>query len=525
MQYTCSNGTIDEVINGNLESFQGMYCYHSPNKNNVEIKFTYNAKEKSKNYRLELIYANSHKETPTSKFDKNLASKSDIWINGKQVQNDKLMIGTDVNFSRAYYYCELKKGENKIKYSLTSNTLFIGLCIKKYDVWEAHRHNTKNDKLTLINATVEHTSDFSVNTMTCEFMYHHELDELLEPTNPNANRSGFVFDYRDEINLYVRDVDGNPKQVFGGYISTVEVDSELTKLSMECADRLIDLDRRYCLSEVVIKDPKSKDDNIEYSKYDYYKNYDNYSSPIKFLLNNSELFLNTNVRVANPLVTVTTRKLAKYRDKGYTKLTGSNMRYKVNKNNITLRNGADTLKGQHLVIYDDSVNNDSVLLNTYPNLFFHYGLGVEKWEEKVEEYTTVNVETGSVKSPQKWIDRANDITSKTGDDAIKPIFTWVDNHIAYEYDWDFYQSADKTYNRKRGNCCCQAELLLTLLNAKGVTGLKYVHRKVASGRKGHVYCKVGDLILDPTYSGNGYGDYAKGYGSIRAITNYPKKPF
>ena len=60
------------------------------------------------------------------------------------------------------------------------------------------------------------------------------------------------------------------------------------------------------------------------------------------------------------------------------------MNVQVNTASITLRNGADTLKPQSVVVYDDSVNNDTVLLNTYPNLYFNYGLGVEKWEEKVE---------------------------------------------------------------------------------------------------------------------------------------------
>ena len=136
---------------------------------------------------------------------------------------------------------------------------------KKYEIWEATRHNTENDKLTMIKATVEHTQDFSINTMTCEFMYYHLLDELLEPTNANANRSGLIFDYRDEINLYVKDTNGNNQQVFGGYISTCEVDDDLTKVTLECADRLIDLDRRYCLSEVTINNYQTgeNDDYID----------------------------------------------------------------------------------------------------------------------------------------------------------------------------------------------------------------------------------------------------------------------
>ena len=248
--YTLSNNAIEKVTNAELKIFDGMSCYRSKNDKQMTVRVKYDAKETSPNYRLELLFINSHKQTPTSKPNGSLKANATIRINGETVKNSMSMIGTDVNFSRNYQYCTLEKGENIIEYVLSSNTYFVGLAIKKYDIWEAKRHNNRNDKLTMIKATVEHTQDFSINTMTCEFMYYHLLDELLEPTDPNANRSGLVFDYRDEINLYVRDTNGNQQQVFGGYISTVEVDDDLTKVTMECADRLIDLDRRYCLSEM-----------------------------------------------------------------------------------------------------------------------------------------------------------------------------------------------------------------------------------------------------------------------------------
>ena len=197
------------------------------------------------------------------------------------------------------------------------------------------------------------------------------------------------------------------------------------------------------------------------------------------------------------------------------------MNVQVNTASITLRNGADTLKPQSVVVYDDSVNNDTVLLNTYPNLYFNYGLGVEKWEEKVEETNTVTVQ-GSTQAKSTWVKRANEITSATGNSAIKPIWQYCYSKIKYVYRKDFYQSAEKTWSSKKGNCCCQTEVLLNLLNAKGVTDLHYCHSHNSKG--GHVFAKVNGKYLDPT-TRNGYGNYIKTYGSPSKITDFPNKPF
>lgn len=523
-QYTPNNNNVT-VKNGALKYINGFNSYQSQNEKNLEISFKYNAKETSSNYRIELLYANTHKKTPKGKIESTLKANATITINGEKVNNSMTFIGTDVNFSRNYQYCRLEKGENNITYSLSSNTIFIGLVVKKYDKWVATRHNNRNDDLTMIKATVEHTKDLQINTMTAEFMYYHKLDELLEPTNPNANRSGLVFDFRDEINLYVRDTNGNMQQVFGGYISTAEVDDDLTKMTLQCADRMIDLDRRYCFSEIWLNGYKA-DDNVAYSSSaDYLKKYNNYSDALKFLMNNSEIFINTNVKVGQPLVKRNNQKLVTYHDGAYTKLTASNMKTHINQGSVTLRNGADTLKPQSVVIFDDALANQTVNLNNYPNLYFHYGLGEEKWELKMEETSTVTVD-GSIQASETWIKRANKITSATGTDAIKPIWQWVATNIKQTSISDFYQNVSKTWSTKKGNCCCKTELMLTLLNAKGILDLQYVHC-YKSPKVGHIFAKVNGFYVDPStrQESRGWHNYIKGYGSIVKTSNFPNKPF
>lgn len=523
-QYT-TNSSILTLENGEKDSFNGYSCFRSKNDKEMKITFKYNASETSDNYRIEMLYGNTRRKTKTSDIDTSLNVNVKIKVNDELVKNSMTMIGTDVNFNRAYQYCHLDKGANYIEYTFSSNVVWIGLCIKKYDIWTAERHNTKNDKLTMIKATVEHTEEFNIATMTAEFMYYHKLDELLEPTDPNANRSGLVFDYRDEITLSVKDTDGNDKVVFGGYISTANVDDDLTKMTLECADRLIDLDRRYCLSEINLKGYDG-DDNVYYDNhYDYLKKFNNYSDSLKFLMNNCETYINTNIKIGDPLVKRTTRKLATYKKGAYTKITPKNVNTRINDGSITLRNGADTLKGQSVVVYDSGTANQTVLLNTYPNLYFHYGLGVEKWDEKVEETSTVTVQ-GSTQASTTWINRANTITSATGNDSIKAIWKWVATNVTQVSKSNFYQSSSKTWSSKKGNCCCKTELMLDLLNAKGVSNLQYVHCRRADGG-GHIFAKVNGYYVDPSTSieSRGWHNYIKGYGSIIKVTDYPNKPF
>lgn len=520
-QYSAYKGNLNH--NGVVKNWRGMKVIKSKNKKRVTLSFTYESNEKDSNYRLEFLYANTYLTPTAKKKDKTLKSNAEIYVNGKLQDPSKgsKWNSNDVNFNRHYQYVTLEKGKNTIEYKLIPNSVFIGLCIKRYDLYEAKRHNDDNDILTLIKATVEHTNELSINTMTAEFMYHHRLDDILEPTDPNANRSGLVFDYRDEINLYVTDTNGNSQLSFGGYISTAEVDDDLTKVTVQCADRLIDLDRRYNISEIVMKD--EEDDNTDYTyAVDYLKNYNYYSSALKFLLKSAELPMKTNVQLGNPLVQRNNWKLVDYKKGATEHLATSNMSATANKKSMTLRNGDDTLKGQSVTIYDNK--SRSVCLNDYPNLYFHYGMGTHKWTEEYEVTTSVTKEKSLTKSQKTWLARANGITKATGNDCIKPIWKWVAVNIPHQYKEGFYQSAETTWKKQKGNCCCKTEVMFKLLDAKGITDLKYMHSHNKNG--GHIFGKVNGFYVDPStrVESRGWHNYIRKYGSPYESSNYPKKP-
>ena len=523
-QYSAYVGNVKS--NGEYKNWHGLKVLKSKNKERLSLTFTYEATESSDNYRLEFLFGNTYLTPTKKKKDKSLKSNAEIYVNGELQDTAKgsFWNSNDVNFNRHHQYIHLDKGINTIEYRLVSNSVFVGLSIKKFEIWEAQRNNYSNDKLTMIKATVEHTNELQINTMTAEFMYYHKLDELLEPTNPNANRSGLIFDYRDEINLYVRDIYGEMQQVFGGYISTAEIsDDDLTKVTLECADRMIDLDRRYNISEITLKDEKKSDEeNYDYS-VDYLKDYDYYSSALKFLLKSSELPLKTNVKLGDPLVTRNTWKLATYKKGATEKLDTGNASATVNKKSMTLRNGNDTLKPQHITIYNNKSRN--VCLNDYPNLYFHYGMGVPLWTEEYETTDSITVEKPLTKKQKTWLARANDITKVTGDACIKPIWKWVAENIHRTDTPHFYQSAEKTWKTSKGNCCCKTEVMLNLLDAKGITDLKYMHSHNKKG--GHIFAKVNGFYVDPSSKSEsrGWHNYIRTYGSPYESSNFPKKPF
>ena len=119
--------------------------------------------------------------------------------------------------------------------------------------------------------------------------------------------------------------------------------------------------------------------------------------------------------------------------------------------------------------------------------------------------------------------------------AAKKIVHWVGSHIKYEGRNNFYQSPKTTLARRRGNCCCQMELALHMMDAAGCTEyFNFVWCHTHGSKGGHVF---GRLItkstgkyryVDPTHSpywatclsGAKYG-YAPGTLS----SAYPSRPF
>lgn len=117
--------------------------------------------------------------------------------------------------------------------------------------------------------------------------------------------------------------------------------------------------------------------------------------------------------------------------------------------------------------------------------------------------------------------------AKTAMEAAKAIASWVAAYIGYEYKYNFYQSTSTTLSRKKGNCCCQTDLMLEMWDAVGIPRqftVKYVH--VSTGSTGHVFASLNGTYVDPCKSSSPWNNYVKGYGSPPGHqTTYPTKPF
>jgi hypothetical protein len=161
------------------------------------------------------------------------------------------------------------------------------------------------------------------------------------------------------------------EQVFGGYISTCNVNEDLTILTLECADRVIDLYRRYSLSEIKLKGYKDSEE-LDYQGLDFLKNYNNYGDALKFLLKTCEIPFNNNIKNGEGIVREKKYKLASYGKNGYKNFNLKNILTTPNNGYVTVHNGADRLKGQSITIFN--AGNKKIHLNSYPNLYMDYGL-------------------------------------------------------------------------------------------------------------------------------------------------------
>jgi hypothetical protein len=151
-------------------------------------------------------------------------------------------------------------------------------------------------------------------------------------------------------------------------------------------------------------------------------------------------------------------------------------------------------------------------------------MGTQLWTEVYETTDSVTVESATSEKQKTWLARANSITKATGDACIKPIWKYVAVNFPHEYKKGFYQSAETTWNRGRGNCCCKTEVMLNLLSAKSITDLKYMHSH--NSRGGHIFAKVNGFYVDPStqIESRGWHHYISKYGKPYESSNYPKKP-
>lgn len=468
-----------------------------------------------------------------------------LTVNNELVDVNSIGKGLDVVHSRNYAYInitqkqvdeykQLDKPPMKIKYVFTTpNTAFFALVIKNYKLWQGDKYNGEGHELTVKSADIQLTNDFNVDTATVNMMYHHGLDD-----ETGLNLSGYKFDYRDEINIFVKNNAGIMEHVFGGYISSCNVDDELKTMSLPCASRLIDLDHRTSLSEIYMN---SVTDVSEYrEKYDYTKNCSNWSSPLEFLCSYSEIPLNTNVSDSKPLVRNKILQQIKYgTNKDCTAaVTTSHMSATINKASITLRNNPESNITQSVRIFDDEVMGlkDKVIINNHPNLWIDYGLGATESSKEAGITKTKSTSTttkgsstpcpnrgNSASYPKAIYKLANNITNlcyKANDNEYnKKLCKQIVDYVRKKYPYKKYNNSKYSANylaNHIGHACNDidhAKLVLTLCSAKGIPHrfLWYRNKSYDSNNNSHVLCDIYGVIADSSSSSGGWNKVITGY--------------
>lgn len=124
----------------------------------------------------------------------------------------------------------------------------------------------------------------------------------------------------------------------------------------------------------------------------------------------------------------------------------------------------------------------------------------------------------------------NIVGNSTGLAAAKKIAKWCGKNIKYQkpvYS-GFHKSPRSVLSSRKGNCCDQTRLMLSMMNAVGVTqSYKLIYMHVHKGKKGHVFAKINGTYVDPCKTNNPWGHYVHGYGKPGSARNsvYPNKPF
>ena len=396
--YTRENGNLQGFDNASKTSWKSWTCYKSTDgQNPMVFDLTYNCLEEGE-YRIDLVYEQSNHI-----YSKGNTSK-DLLGHWKCSQEDNVIFDNDALFSgennvikRICTFKHLNRGVTDLRFEVPFNCYFMGAIIRKVktfvgDNYYGNALGSEEGNLVLTSASVSNSDMVKPTEVQAEILYDDALECDLSP-------SGFYIDYHDEVNFYVKDNDNEVRRVFGGYISSILPDSDRTKLTIACADRLVDGQNKYILDLMALKQGTKSQKDDEYSD-SMTKNFDNYPQALKYLCDIHEVTLKSNITKD---FTVDGEKFHKGvsitygSNKKIKKVETTNGYSKASKNYILLRNKPSSEKKQVWTLYDASkVAKTPPNITQYPYMHIIYGLGDVKTETKSKQSEKVdNSETSA----------------------------------------------------------------------------------------------------------------------------------
>lgn len=413
-QYTRTFLPRDVKILSNSKStpWKSWSCLISSDfKQDMSIEISYNVVEYGE-YRIDILYEQSNhlagteqnQTTSDKKLDTGQDLTGDIIIKApnRTVRNEEVLFDGENNIvKRKTFFNQLNQGKHTIQFNIPHNCYFMGIIVRKIVKYTANNYygadmGKDEGNMMLLSANLTISDMTKPSEFQCEIGY----DDAFECDD---SPSGFYIDYRDEVNFYVKDDDKQIERVFGGYVSSILPNDNRTKLTIHCADRLVDGQNKYILDEIALAGGTKKQSEDEYSD-GMTKNFNSYGEALKYLCDCHEITLKSNI-AKNFLVD------GEKNAKGLTITYGSNKRVKsikasngktkVHKNYIMLRNNPSSSKKQTWKLYDASKHSKKpILLNDKPYMHISYGLGSPKTELKsktTEKVDTADTTAGSQK--------------------------------------------------------------------------------------------------------------------------------
>ena len=356
-------------------AYHAWETYISKNGKSFSIEVDYTAPEKGE-YTIELLYGVIGRE----------GANSLLIINNNQEKHS--LNGGDNRTNRLIVRKNWSQGNYHIKFELSKNIRFYGVAVKKIVTYKADSYLSRDAILTMKKASMTVSDKVKPSEFSCEILYDTDYKN-------KDNLTGFVFDYRDELNFYVRDINGDLIQVFGGYISSCDLNSEETILTINGANRFIDGDNRAMMEAMIIGGEVELDEEYEDK---HIQKFNTYANAVKYLYNSYEIPIKTNI-VADFIegesyetgikIDMGSSGVGKY-------IVGNNYEITRTSTSVELRNKPTANQDQYVKLYDsDWFNSSTVDISDYPTFFLSYGMGDPLKETVKEVETTTTADSGS----------------------------------------------------------------------------------------------------------------------------------
>ena len=365
-----------KLTNVKTVSHMAWIGWTNKNSGNFNLEFNYSAPENGE-YTVEVLACCTGNATGSIQVD----------VDGINTWH-KVSLDDDRN-NRVIKRLDLVKGEHTVKLTVPQKFIILGVIVKKIEKYVADSYLKRESKLTMTDAKISNSSKTSPQSLTCTLLYDTDYKDT-------DSLTGFIFDFRDEINLSIRDTHGTMTQIFGGYISSASVDNDYTKLTINGASRLIDGDNHHNMEAMTVGGNVA--DMTQYDSSDI-QHFNTYAKAVQYLFNSYEIPLKNSI--SSDYIGGETYQTGFEINFGTkngvgNKITSSNVDITKSASNIAVRNQATANVTQSITLYDSNwYNSNPINVAEYPVFFIRYGMGEPVTTNKKTTTTTTSAPTSA----------------------------------------------------------------------------------------------------------------------------------